>query len=65
MMTRIKFLKIVGLLGRQQMPGDSSVGRAEDCSCLYLISLGHRFKSGSRDLFAAFLASSEPYVCPV
>ena len=36
----------------QQMPRDSSVGRAEDCSCLYLISLGHRFKSGSRDLFA-------------
>ena len=40
------------------MTRDSSVGRAEDCSCLYLISC-HRFKSGSRDLFADTLAQSK------
>ena len=28
---------------------DCSVGRAEDCSVYIWSSLGHRFKSGSRD----------------
>ena len=63
MVTRKRIFKILGLFGSKQIARDSSVGRAEDCSCLCLISLGHRFKSGLRDLFAALLALSEPCHC--
>ena len=56
MATKIRFPDKFGGFWLKDMTRDSSVGRAEDCSCLYLISLGHRFKSGSRDLFAVTLA---------